>query len=172
MLRGDEILPCLDPTVRSWDDLTRDSNSIQHENTPSDGAECKPATDLVRRMQYSTANEIASYKSAGSLLRTEYSGVNSTENFSGQKTENGIKSMIQQWWPEWIMVLISISILIAIEVILRKFHNVPQPDWKFGLNLSTLVAALATLLRSSLVSVVEQGTSTSPVSLLRFSLSQ
>jgi hypothetical protein len=172
MPRGDEFLPSLDLTVRSWDDLTRDLNSMQHDNTSGDGAECKPTTDLVRSMQYSTENEITSRKSAGSLLRTEYSEVNSTEEWLRQKTENGIKSMIQQWWPEWILVLISISILIAIEVILRKFHNVPQPDWKFGLNLSTLIAVLATLLRSSLVSVVEQGTFTSPVSSSRFSLSQ
>jgi hypothetical protein len=52
---------------------------------------------------------------------------------------------------------ICLGIMISIAVMLGLCNQQPQPKWNVGLNLKTVVALLATLLRSSLVTVVEEG---------------
>jgi hypothetical protein len=66
-------------------------------------------------------------------------------------------STFRTWWIEWVFVLIAIGILIAIVVTLRLNNQQPQPKWGLGVNLNTVIAVLATLLRSCLVTVVEEG---------------
>jgi hypothetical protein len=169
MLRPTESRSSLDLSIRSWDELSRLSNARQKDITPNDGVERKPATNSSQHTQYSVESETISSKAADSLLRPENSQVHSTGDRSQQKTATTAHISIRQWWQEWTLMLISIGILIAIFIVLRIYNNNPQPDWKFGLNLSTLIAVLATLLRSSLVSVVEEGTSPKLASSLPFS---
>jgi hypothetical protein len=172
MLRLDESQSSLDLSIRSWNEPSRLSNARQKDIVPSDDAKRKPATNCAQHTQYSAENKAASSEAADSLLRSETSDVHSARNRSRQKTATTTRISIQQWWQEWILMIISIGILIAIFVILRMYNNIPQPNWKFGLNLSTLIAVLATLLRSSLMSIVEEGVSTTQAYLLRLSLSQ
>jgi hypothetical protein len=65
--------------------------------------------------------------------------------------------VLQTWWKEWVLLCLATGILIAIVVVLRCFNDQPQPNWSLGLNLNTIIAVLATLLRSSLVTIVEEG---------------
>ncbi|OAL55033.1 hypothetical protein IQ07DRAFT_476272, partial [Pyrenochaeta sp. DS3sAY3a] len=60
------------------------------------------------------------------------------------------------WWKESVLLLIAISLLVAISSILATYTGKPLPKWTIGLNLNTIVALLATILRSSLVMVVEE----------------
>jgi hypothetical protein len=50
---------------------------------------------------------------------------------------------------------------LAIVTILAVYDNEEQPAWKYSLNLNTLVAILSTLMRASLVVIVEEGKHTS-----------
>jgi hypothetical protein len=54
----------------------------------------------------------------------------------------------------------------AIVTILPPMQGQKQPRWPYTLNLSTLTAILATILRSLLMEVVEEGTNSSSVHLI------
>lgn len=83
---------------------------------------------------------------------------------------SGLLFVLRAWWKEWVLVLVAIGILAAITIILRLFNDQPQPNWNQSLNLNTMIAVLATLLRSSLVTVVEEGKRRSKLLLGDFSL--
>jgi hypothetical protein len=157
MLRVDDARPSLDLSIRSWEDLSRISTAMQKDRAPGDDPVRNSATDRSSGMLCATGSNNTLHTAADSLLRPEKSMVNSTGSYARQKPMHAAWTSIQQWRLEWMLMIIAISILIAIVVVLREFNNIPQPDWKFGLNLSTLIAILATLLRSSLISVVEEG---------------
>jgi hypothetical protein len=61
------------------------------------------------------------------------------------------------WWKESALLLVALGLLIAIVSILVAYGGKPLPKWTLGLNLNTIVALLATSLRSSLVMAVEEG---------------
>jgi hypothetical protein len=66
-------------------------------------------------------------------------------------------SLVTVWWTETISLLMAIGAFLAIVTILAIYDNQEQPAWKYSLNLNTLVAILSTLLRASLVVIVEEG---------------
>lgn len=61
------------------------------------------------------------------------------------------------WLSEILSLLAAVCLLIAIVVILALYNNKEQPQWTDGdtLNLSTLVAVLATIFRSLLAGIIE-----------------
>jgi hypothetical protein len=59
------------------------------------------------------------------------------------------------WWKGSALLVVALGLLIAIISILAAYGGKPLPKWTLGLNLNTIVALLATSLRSSLVMVVE-----------------
>ncbi|KAH7077370.1 hypothetical protein FB567DRAFT_535119 [Paraphoma chrysanthemicola] len=63
---------------------------------------------------------------------------------------------LKSWWQEVALSLLTIALLVTIISMLRAFNNEPLPEWSVGLNLNTVVALLATLIRSSLAMVVEE----------------
>jgi hypothetical protein len=70
---------------------------------------------------------------------------------------SGALSMLRIWWKEWALIAFVVGIMITITSILSIYDQQPQPKWNISLNLNTVIALLATLLRSSLVTVVEEG---------------
>lgn len=72
---------------------------------------------------------------------------------------DGMYSTITSWVPEIFSVLVASCCLIAIFIILAKFNGQLQPDWPYAstLNLSTLIALIATILRSTLAFVIDSG---------------
>lgn len=69
---------------------------------------------------------------------------------------------LHNWWQEWVLLFTALIILMTIVVILRVLSGQPQPEWKLGVNLNTLIAVLATVFRSSLVTIVEEGRGPAP----------
>lgn len=63
------------------------------------------------------------------------------------------------WLPEVASLAVAVAALIAVAITLVKYHNQEQPNWPEAgmLNLSALVALLATLLRMMITQVVEAG---------------
>jgi hypothetical protein len=59
------------------------------------------------------------------------------------------------WWQEILSFLFAAALFVANAIILAKYNGQEQTDWKYSLNLSTLVAVLSTLLRASMAVVVE-----------------
>ncbi|KAF2033853.1 hypothetical protein EK21DRAFT_34179, partial [Setomelanomma holmii] len=59
------------------------------------------------------------------------------------------------WWREFVSSMLTIALLVTVVSILAAYNGKPLPSWTIGLNLNTIVAILATLMRSSLVVVVE-----------------
>lgn len=70
-------------------------------------------------------------------------------------------SLIGVWASELLVLLAAIGMMITIAAVLQRYHGQEQPSWKYSLNLTTLVAILSTLLRISLVQIVESTTSQS-----------
>jgi hypothetical protein len=66
-------------------------------------------------------------------------------------------SAFQSWWQESALSAVALAFLVAIVSILSIFGGRPLPKLGHGLNLNTLIALLATFLRSSLIMVVEEG---------------
>jgi len=64
---------------------------------------------------------------------------------------------LKTWGEELALVIVAVTILAVIISILLHYNGETAPTWKFGLNLNTIVAVLATALRSSLVVVAEEG---------------
>lgn len=64
---------------------------------------------------------------------------------------------ISPWLVEAACLVVAVSALIATVVVLTKFDNKEQPHWPYAdmLNLSALIAILATLLRSMVTLVLE-----------------
>lgn len=63
------------------------------------------------------------------------------------------------WWPEVISLAVAVAALVAVAITLAKYNNQEQPNWLDAviLNLSALVALLATLLRMMIMQIVEAG---------------
>lgn len=70
----------------------------------------------------------------------------------------GTKAFLKSWVLEFIFLVLGILCFTAIATILLSMRGQKQPHWPYTLNLSTLIAILATMLRSLLMEVVEQGT--------------
>lgn len=79
-----------------------------------------------------------------------------TPTTSPPKTRRRRSSALTFWTWEIISLLLTIGLIVAIVVILSHFEGRPLPDWPFGINLSTLLAMLSTILRTlMLVAVAE-----------------
>lgn len=76
-----------------------------------------------------------------------------------ENNENAKYGRAKEWASEITALLMSFLCLIAIFIILLKFNNQQQPDWPYARNsnLSTLVALIATILRSMLEIVLASG---------------
>lgn len=74
----------------------------------------------------------------------------STESWSGR---------VRNWAWEITSMLVATCCLVAIFIILTKFNHQEQPQWPLSrtLNLSTLIALIATVLRSMLENVLSAG---------------
>lgn len=68
---------------------------------------------------------------------------------------------VRSWAWEIISMLVATCCLVAIFIILSKFNHQEQPQWHLSrtLNLSTLIALIATVLRSMLENVLNAGSS-------------
>jgi hypothetical protein len=66
-------------------------------------------------------------------------------------------ALLKTWWFELASLTVAMAALIAIAITLAEYNNKEQPAWKFSLNLNTLIAILATLLRACMVVVAEEG---------------
>lgn len=75
---------------------------------------------------------------------------------SGRRRHRRGSSLLKFWTWEIISLFLTIGLIVAIVAILSHFEGRPLPDWPFGINLSTLVALLSTILRTlMLVTVAE-----------------
>jgi hypothetical protein len=66
-----------------------------------------------------------------------------------------IFSIVGTWSTEIALLVVSIAALIAIWLVLGQFSNRSFPAWKYNINLNTIIAILSTILRTSLLSVLE-----------------
>ncbi|KAF2849956.1 hypothetical protein T440DRAFT_508432 [Plenodomus tracheiphilus IPT5] len=64
--------------------------------------------------------------------------------------------LLTTWWTEIVSLVLAIAALIAIVVMMTEYHNKQQPEWKYKINLNTLIAILSTLMRACLVVVAEE----------------
>ncbi|PSR79089.1 hypothetical protein BD289DRAFT_442963 [Coniella lustricola] len=81
----------------------------------------------------------------------------SSRQVHGRRTRR--RSRVSTGWVlEVLSFLCGICCLTAIIATLAHFNNVQQPQWAYSINLSTLIALLATILRSMLMQVVESVT--------------
>jgi hypothetical protein len=68
-------------------------------------------------------------------------------------------SVFTTWWLELASLAAAVVALIAIVAAMIKYDGQEQPTWKYSINLNTLIAVLATILRACMVVVAEEGAS-------------
>jgi hypothetical protein len=73
------------------------------------------------------------------------------------KDKHNSASVLTTWWFELASLAASIAALIAIVITMAEYDNKEQPQWKYSINLNTLIAVLATMLRACMVVVAEEG---------------
>jgi predicted component of type VI protein secretion system len=61
------------------------------------------------------------------------------------------------WWLEAVSLALAIAALSAIVGIMAEYHDKQQPEWKYRINLNTVIAILSTLMRACVVVVAEEG---------------
>lgn len=94
------------------------------------------------------------------FLSDNYPESTSTSTSNGPTSKKKGKShelLLKTWWIEIVSLLIATAALIAIVVTLAKYDGQEQPAWSYAINLNTLIAILATLLRACMVIVAEEG---------------
>lgn len=65
-------------------------------------------------------------------------------------------AIFKAWVSDLCMIIAVIGLLIAIATILRLYDGQRHPNWSLNLNLNSIIAILATILRSSIVAVTEE----------------
>jgi Protein of unknown function (DUF3176) len=74
-----------------------------------------------------------------------------------QSTLQKRKVLFEAWSGEFFSLILAMTFFISIIILLREYDKHLIPSWKFHLSLNSLVAILATLLRSSLTTILEEG---------------
>jgi hypothetical protein len=77
-----------------------------------------------------------------------------TISFDSQRS---LLASLFAWWQDILTLLIGASALAAIIGTLAWFSSKEQPTWKHSINLNTLIAILATVLRVCVLYGVEEG---------------
>jgi hypothetical protein len=73
------------------------------------------------------------------------------------KTQHRSLALLKTWWFELASLTVAMAALVAIAITLAQYNKKEQPAWRYSLNLNTLIAILATLLRACMVVVAEEG---------------
>ena len=136
--------------------LTMDSvaalppSSVTKGSTRADTSEVYPSeTKHVPTVSATEqSQQRAPWGSASGRLRTE--------SFDSRRSH--LASLLA-WWQEILTLLIGASALAAIIGTLGWFSSKEQPTWKHSINLNTLIAILATILRVCVLYGVEEGSS-------------
>ncbi|KAI7773154.1 hypothetical protein LA080_011737 [Diaporthe eres] len=95
--------------------------------------------------------------------RGEYAQVNkSHDKFQGKMLQQQPlptrkrRRVLQFWIWEVLSVCLAIGLLVAIVLVLNHFHGGIVPQWRFSINLNTLVALLATIARAAMLVAVAE----------------
>ncbi|KAF2396139.1 hypothetical protein EJ06DRAFT_484089 [Trichodelitschia bisporula] len=78
---------------------------------------------------------------------------------TGQDSAKGSTKTLHSlkgWWTQAGALLVSFNLLAVIISLLMKYNHELQPQWKYSINLNTAAAALSTIIRACLVSVVDE----------------
>jgi hypothetical protein len=126
--------------------------SIAHTST--DGEISDHALHEEPRVEESTVR-IEPGESQAFLLESD-SDTRTTEQHVA-KGKHDRASVFTTWWLELASLAAAIVALIAIMVTMIKYDDQEQPTWKYSINLNTLIAVLATILRACTVVVAEEG---------------
>lgn len=156
ILRDQEITPFLDNGKIPQSNLF----AIQAEDHQNIGTLEEASQSPALSMKLSQDEEIR----AG---LTSYT-VPSKGSISSEKPL-GSKAFLKSWVLELTFLVLGLLCFTAIVTILLSMRGQKQPRWPYTLNLSTLVAILATTLRSLLMEVVEQGTKSLTIRLTNWS---
>jgi hypothetical protein len=73
------------------------------------------------------------------------------------KTKGNHVAFLMTWWLEAVSLALAIAALSAIVGIMAEYHDKQQPEWKYRINLNTVIAILSTLMRACVVVVAEEG---------------
>ncbi|KAK4161682.1 hypothetical protein QBC43DRAFT_216943 [Cladorrhinum sp. PSN259] len=63
---------------------------------------------------------------------------------------------LQVWWLESLACLLVVSMLVAVVVTIRPYHEKPLPKWPYNLSINTLVAIYFVTLKTALAFVLSQ----------------
>lgn len=120
--------------------------SIVHETTPTELSYSRgrsPATSFADPHAHGDDGEEVRRQEYSDGLKPPSPPAASNDSRTGRVTD---------WIAEIVALLVAICCLMAIFIILIKFNNQEQPKWSYAstLNLSTLIALIATVLRAML----------------------
>lgn len=144
LLADEEIVSFIEHSVSS----RPHSVAIEHDDQPRVNAPNERPQSATRPTQVSEDEEVLAHIPPQNL---------SYKKSTSEGTPSS-KALLMSWVLEFIFLILGLLCFTAIVSLLLSMRGQRQPQWPYTLNLSTLVAILATVLRSTLMQVVEQGT--------------
>lgn len=90
------------------------------------------------------------------FLFNDRSETRTAGQFIGKDKHNSTSVFIT-WWFGLASLVAAIAALITIVITMAKYNDKEQPEWRYSINLNTVIAVLATILRSCMVVVAEEG---------------
>jgi hypothetical protein len=73
------------------------------------------------------------------------------------KIKGNHQALLTTWWFEAVSLALAMAALTAIVVLMAEYHDKQQPEWKYRINLNTVIAILSTLMRACMIVVAEEG---------------
>lgn len=124
------------------------SVAVEHDGRPGISAPNENPQSATRLTQVSEDEEILAHVTPPNL----------SDKKSASEGNPSTKALLMSWVLEFIFLILGLLCFTAIVTVLLNMRGQRQPHWPYTINLSTLIAILATVLRSMLMQVVEQGT--------------
>lgn len=143
LLTDEDIMPFIEHSISPQSDYV----PIEEDDQPVTNTPNESCQSRVRATQVSDDEESLDGRTSQNFLSKE----------SESEGSHGCKALIMSWVLELSFLIVGLLCFTAMVSILFSMQGQRRPHWPYKLNLSTIVAILATVLRSMLMQVVEQG---------------
>lgn len=108
------------------------------------------SAELIGMTGHAEDQSQANWRGSHSTTESHHSSVKEPVRMSSR-----FRITAKQWLAEISSFIVGAGALVCIIVLLVRYNHRELPQWPSGINLSAVVAALATLLRSMLMQAVE-----------------
>jgi hypothetical protein len=145
---GVHVLPSTDTRIHQLNELPqREPTATPNTSEYAINDYCDDSRDEANILQAKRPQDLPNNKQPQMLIQEK----------TKVKRQQSTKQILISWWPEVIWCIFTAGLLIALAALLKAYDKQPAPQWYVSLN--TVVAAIATICRASMVIPISEGLS-------------